>query len=169
MVIELVAILNLKFQKKNVGYFESECGPEYAYPISNNTISISPLIIQYRATRFDIKSYESVINMERWWEFAFENIVAEYPDIAEQIKEYLDKKISYFAEVQSSRGYKSTWVYHQFLKNNDKYSEFINGTLLAKTKYFYYPLFYFNQYSYKLISVSERERDELNLLRTDNW
>lgn len=139
------------------------------YPMSKDSISVNQFRIEYKSSHIVKDLYTSLVQYPRFWETDFEKIKVEYPKQAEDIAEILNQRISYLANIQSSKGYKSSWVYYQFIAKLDALTRVINGQFLKGTNYFYSPEAYFNKYSSRLVSLSAKEKAELHRRRISNW
>lgn len=138
------------------------------YPMSGDSISVNQFRVEFKSSHIVKDLHSSLIEFPRYWESDFERIKADYPEQAREITELLDQRISYLASIQLSKGYKSSWVYYQFIDKLDALTSAINGRILKGTQYFYSPEAYFNKFSSRLVSLSAREKAELHR-RWNRW
>lgn len=138
------------------------------YPMSRDSISVDQFRVEFKSSHIVKDLYTSLIQYPRYWESDFEKIKADYPEQAREITELLDQRISYLASIQSSKGYKSSWVYYTFINKINVLTRAINGRILKGTPYFCSPEAYFNKYSSRLVSLSAREKAELHR-RWNRW
>ncbi|EOD5343870.1 hypothetical protein ACJXWG_004458 [Vibrio parahaemolyticus] len=151
------------------GYFVTDGNEEKGYPISPNEISVGSLRVGYRSTSFDSNPFESTQLFNRFWVSDIDIIKNEHPEVAQQIQHLLDSHISYLAEIQQQRGYKSTWVYYRFQEKRESLINLINGQLLKDTRYFYCPQIHYNKFSSQMVKFSKKESAQFRQEYLTRW
>jgi hypothetical protein len=151
------------YNKDDFGYFSYDGSNEEAYPLSDNSIQIGHLRIVYRSIRFDRFGISySTISFKRYWINDIDEIAKSNPEMAEKITSFLNEEISQLAAIQENKGYKSGWVYYQYLNREERLCKFVNGEILKDTKWLYSPLIHYNRFSDKFVQLSEYEQEQIN-------
>jgi len=151
------------YEEKGVAGFNHSAEPhliERFFPLSANEVC-SRLEIGYKSHRLGGRRNFSKDNFKRWWVDSFSTLSNDFPNQAQKVERLLIREIKALAETAHIKGYKSGWVYHQFLNKQEELSKRINLDLIISTTYLFKPILYFNQFSPKLVSLNDQEKREL--------
>lgn len=130
------------------------------YPLSNYSAT-RRIDIGYRSSKLRGVEVRSTVSFERWWIRSFSELQKSCPDEAALVYQFLIEEIRCLGNAARSGGHKSGWVYHQFVAKQDYFEKRINYDFLVYTSYIFDPILFYNKFSYKLVSLTRSEAQEL--------